>query len=293
MSMAQPIPGVDWFDVADPASPELDELGRRFGLHDLEIEDCRQRPQRAKYSEHDPYLFCIFKRLKDRDEVLFDDVDIFLGRDFLITVHDHAADLVARVAARAQGAADRRLDRIFYFVADELTDAYLPTLDGIAEATDEIEDQVLDRPDPAMLQRIFDLKRKLVGFRRNANGMREVMNAIVRKDGGCAGDDLDPYFRDVYDHLVRTVDLIESYRDLLSSSLDIYLSAVANRTNDVMKVLAVYGTVATPLVIITGFFGMNIPMPFNEQPHALAYAVALMLTSSAIALWYFKRKGWF
>ncbi|MBI2682461.1 MAG: magnesium/cobalt transporter CorA [Acidobacteriales bacterium] len=293
MAFTQPIPGVPWYDVADPASPELDELSKRFGLHELEIEDCRQRPQRAKYSEHDPYLFCIFKRLQDRDEVLFDDVDVFLGRDFLITVHEHADDLIKRISRRAQESSEHRLDRIFYFIADELTDAYLPTLDVIAEATDEIEDQVLDRPSPAMLQRIFDLKRKLVGFRRNANGMREVMNAIVRKEGGCTGDDLDPYFRDVYDHLVRTVDLIESYRDLLSSSLDIYLSAVANRTNDVMKVLAVYGTVATPLVIITGFFGMNIPMPFNEQPHALGYAIALMLVTSAIALWYFKRKGWF
>ncbi len=105
---------------------------------------------------------------------------------------------------------------------------------------------------------IFSLKRKLVDFRRVAGGMREVVNSLVRREKGLLGDDLDPYFRDIYDHIMRTVDMIETYRDLLSGALDIYLSAVANRTNEVMKVLTIWGTVALPLVIITGFFGMNL-----------------------------------
>src|SRR4029077_10063634 len=127
-------------------------------------------------------------------------------------------------------------------------------------------------PDPPMLRRIFRVKRGLIEFRRVSAGMREVVNAIIRREHGIIGDDLDMYFRDVYDHLIRTVDLIETYRDLLTGSLDIYLSAVANRTNEVMKVLTIYGTVALPLIIITGFFGMNLPLPFQHSPHGLAFA---------------------
>jgi len=140
---------------------------------------------------------------------------------------------------------------------------------------------------------IFGLKRKLIEFRRVVAGMREVVNAFTRREAGMLGDDLDVYFRDVYDHLVRTLDLIETHRDLLTGSLDIYLSAVANRTNEVMKVLAIYGTVALPLVIITGFFGMNLHLPWADNGRGVWYAAGLMVLSTATVLLYFKRKGWF
>ena len=127
-----------------------------------------------------------------------------------------------------------------------------------------------------MLGQIFHLKRRLIDFRRSASGMRDVANAIIRREEGLVGDDLDPYFRDVYDHLVRAVELVETQRDLLTGSLDIYLSAVANRTNEVMKVLTIYGTLAVPLVVITGFFGMNLHLPWSNNPHGVWYASALM-----------------
>ena len=149
------------------------------------------------------------------------------------------------------------------------------------------------RPEPPVLRDIFRLKRRLIDFRRNAAGMRDVVNAIIRREGGLVGDDLDPYFRDIYDHLVRAVDLVEAHRDLLTGSLDIYLSAVANRTNEVVKVLTVYGTVALPLIVITGFFGMNLKLPWMDNPHGAWYASGLMALSSALVLWYFRRKGWF
>ena len=123
--------------------------------------------------------------------------------------------------------------------------------------------------------------------------MRDVANAIICREEGLVGDDLDPYFRDVYDHLVRAVELVETQRDLLTGSLDIYLSAVANRTNEVMKVLTIYGTLAVPLVVITGFFGMNLHLPWSNNPHGAWYASALMALSIAVVLFYFKRKRWF
>jgi len=282
-----------WFDIADPASPELDELARRFNLHELQIEDCRHRPQRPKTEEHDHYIFTVLKHIHDHAELEFDDVDLFLGPDFLISVRSADAAIMENVRTRAAQENVDRLDRIFYMIIDQIVDGYQPVLDKLADEISEIEDVVLDRPNPETLSRIFSLKRKLVDFRRIAGGMREVVNALIRREKGLLGDDLDPYFRDIYDHIIRSVDLIESYRDLLSGSLDIYLSAVANRTNEVMKVLTIWGTVALPLVIITGFFGMNLKLPWADNPHGIDYAVALMIVSTIAILIYFKMKRWF
>ena len=282
-----------WFDVPDPISPELDELARRFGLHELQIEDCRHRPQRPKAEEHDHYLFAVLKHIHNDGELVFDDIDVFIGPGFLISVRNADRTVLELVRIRAEQEGADRLDRLFYMIVDQIVDGYQPVLDRLAEEIADIEDVVLDRPDPDTLARIFSLKRKLVEFRRVAGGMREVVNALIRREQGVLGDDLDPYFRDVYDHIVRTVDLIETYRDLLSGALDIYLSAVANRTNEVMKVLTVWGTVALPLVIITGFFGMNLKLPWANDPHGTAYAVILMAISTTAILAYFKLKRWF
>ncbi len=292
-SPQQPIAHLEWYHIDDPDSAALDELAQRFRLHPLQIEDCRHRPQRAKTEEHDEYDFFVLKHLHANHSLEFDDFDVFLGKNFLITVADKDSAFTAKAVKRAEQDKVHRLDKLFYFILDEVVDGYMPVLDDIAEDTSDVEAEVLENPDPAMLRRIFTLKRKLIEFRRMASGMREVVNAVIRREGGLMGDDLDPYFRDIYDHLVRDVDLIETYRDLLTGSLDIYLSAVANRTNEVMKVLTIYGTVALPLVIITGFFGMNLKLPWTEHPHGVWYAIGLMAASTLSILYYFKRKHWF
>jgi magnesium transporter len=293
MPALQPIPGLNWFDISDPASPDLDALAKRFQLHPLDVEDCRHRPQRAKADEHGQYVFCVLKHLHSDGGKLFDDFDVFVAPDFLVTVHRHECAAVERVRKRVAEEGAQRLDRIFYFVVDEIVDDYITELDEFADETSTIEADILEEPTPAMLQNIFQLKRRLIEFRRVAGGMREVVNAIMRRERGIIGDDLDVYFRDIYDHLIRTVDLIESYRDLLTGSMDIYLSAVANRTNEVMKILTVWGTIALPLVIITGFFGMNLPLPLQDRPHGTALAAGIMVLSTVIVLLYFKRKKWF
>ena len=282
-----------WFDVADPASPELDDLAHRFNLHELQIEDCRHRPQRPKTEEHDHYIFTVLKHMHNNGELEFDDIDIFIGPDFLITVRSGDSGIFETVRARAEQEQVDRLDRLFYMIVDHIVDGYQPVLDKLADNISDIEDVVLDRPDPDTLAEIFSLKRKLVEFRRVAAGMREVVNTLTRREKGILGDDLDVYFRDIYDHIVRTVELIETYRDLLSGALDIYLSAVANRTNEVMKVLTIWGTVALPLVIITGFFGMNLRLPWENSIHGTVFAVVLMAVSTIAVLVYFKTKRWF
>ena len=293
-TVQQLLSGLNWFDVRDPNSPDLDELARRFRLHELQIEDCRHRPQRAKVDEYGTYMFAVLKHLIPKcQEPEFDDFDVFLGPDFLITVHQGDCAFLEKLCRWVKENHVTRLDRVLYEITDLIVDEYLAFLDDSSENISKVESLVLERPEPPVLREIFQLKRSLIDFRRNASGMRDVMNAIIRREGGLTGDDLDPYFRDVYDHLVRAVDLVEAQRDLLTGSLDIYLSAVANRTNEVMKVLTIYGTVALPLVVITGFFGMNLHLPWSNNPHGVRYASALMVFSIVGVLWYFKRKRWF
>jgi magnesium transporter len=297
LPITQPIAGLNWFDLDDPSSPELDRIAQQYGFHVLDVEDVRHGCQRPKIDEHESYVFAVVKEIrrgnKDASEIAFNDFYAFIGRDFLITIHPGASDSIGNVVKRASDSGSKRLDQLFYFIIDDIVDDFLPVLDELAEATSDIEDEVLEQPTPEMLRRIFMVKRRLVEFRRNASAMREAANAIVRIEHGVIGDDLDEYFRDIYDHLIRTVELIESYRDLLTGSLDIYLSAVANRTNEVMKLLTIWGTVALPLVIITGFFGMNLPLPLQHTPHGLGLAVGIMVLSTILVLMYFKRKGWF
>ena len=268
-------------------------MARRFNFHELQIEDCRHRPQRAKAEEHETYIFTVLKHLHANGDLEFDDFDVFIGSDFLVTVHVGDLDIIEKVRVQAQQAHVQRFDRLFYMLIDVIVDGYSPVLDRLAEEISDIEGEVLERPEPEVLARIFSLKRKLIEFRRVAANMREVVNALMRREHGLLSDELDPYFRDVYDHLIRTVEFIETYRDLLSGALDIYLSAVANRTNEVMKVLTIYGTIALPLVVITGFFGMNLHLPWLDNPHGTLYAAGLMLASTIAVLLYFKSKRWF
>jgi magnesium transporter len=292
-SVHQPLSGVAWFDITDPNSKELDKLAHRFRFHELQIEDCRHSPQRAKTEEHEHYIFVVLKHLRDDAEFTFEDFSVFVGQTELVTVHQGSSDVLEKMRVRAAQGKVERVDRLFYMLLDVIVDEYSPVLDRVADEIAEVESVVLEHPEPQVLARIFKLKRNLIEFRRIAAGMREVVNSLMRREQGLLSDDLDPYFRDVYDHLVRTVEFIETYRDLLSGALDIYLSAVANRTNEVMKVLTIWGTVALPLVIITGFFGMNLRLPWTTNPHGTLYSVLLMAVTTAASLLYFKKKHWF
>lgn len=290
--VTQPLPGVAWYDIADPNSPALNELAKQFGLHELHIDDCRHL-QRAKTEETERYSFTVLKALQPGDTPRFHDIDLFLGKDFLISVHSGACPEIAKAAQRAQQQNTQRLDKVFYTLTDQVVDEYLLLLDGLTEKVSGIESEVLQTPEPPVLRKIFRLKRNLIEFRRHAGGMREVVNQLMRREQGLLGDDLDPFFRDIYDHIIRTVDLIETYRDLLSGAMDIYLSAVANRTNEIVKVLTIWGTIALPLVIVTGFFGMNVHLPWQQTRWGSLYVILVMLGMVGLILWYFRKKRWF
>jgi magnesium transporter len=170
----------------------------------------------------------------------------------------------------------------------------MPVLDWFNEAIDQIEDRVLEHPEPEMLQRIFDAKRGLIELRRALSNMRDVAGHVQRIETDLIQRDLWPFLRDLYDHLARNMDTIETQRDLLTGAMDVYLSSVANRTNQVMKVLTVLGTIALPSIVISGFFGMNLrSLPWAEWPHGSWVAAALMAAATTILLIVLKKLGWY
>jgi magnesium transporter len=327
------IPGVRWFHLSDPSSSALDYLAGQFGIHPLQVEDCRHRRQTARLEEHERYTFIVIKALvaphgensaqqaahapapaadsnaphpmaavasPSAARLHFDDFDIFLGPDYLLTVDEGNSSLVAAVLPRiATEASLQSPDRIAHALIDAAVDQYLPALDRLGDFINQLEDRVLRRPSPATLREIFRVKRTLLDFRRVATAMREAVNGLVRRYDAPsavarqADRELRIYYRDVYDHIVRIIDFIETYRDLLTGSLDIYLSAVANRTNEVMKILTIWGTIALPLLILTSFYGMNVDLPFQKHPDVLAILGLTMLASVLAVYFYFRRKHWF
>jgi magnesium transporter len=336
------IPGVRWFHLSDPASPALDQLAAHFGIHPLQVEDCRHRRQTARVEEHEKYTFIVIKLLaaipgekhpgrsvaasssgqaasenvaasgglKGSDlsgqsasgpgRLKFEDFDIFLGPDYVFTVSGGETALVPAVATRVRSeAAFQNPERITHAVVDFAVDHYLPALDHLGDFINRLEDRVIRNPAPPTLREIFRLKRVLLDFRRVATSMREAVNCLIRRydisqsaERRTIDRDLRFYYRDVYEHVVRVIDFIETYRDLLTGSLDIYLSAVANRTNEVMKILTLWGTIAMPLLVLTSFYGMNIRLPLEKEPYALIPIGLIMVASTIVVIIYIRRKHW-
>jgi magnesium transporter len=223
------------------------------------------------------------------------DLDMFLGRDFIITVEEPKQNSARGLLDTLRHApTGMRADQVFYRITDGIVDSYLPVLDRFNEIIDEMEDQVLDRPTPETLSRIFETKRSLILLRRVMVNTRDVAAHLQRTESDLIHRDMWPFLRDVYDHVARNLDLVEMQRDLLTGSLDIYLSSVANRTNQVMKVLTVMGTIALPALVITGIYGMNLKgLPWADNPHATAIVSGVMLTTTVVMLVILRLFRWF
>lgn len=286
-----------WHDLRDPNDSELDALAERFRLHPLHIEDCRHGKQRVKVEEGADYIFVVLKpaHVTDTGEVQITELDLFLGHDYLITVQEGECPTLRAYLDQLHAASKPwRPDQLFYKIMDRAVDAYSPALDWFNEAIDSIEDMVLERPSPAMLQRIFAAKRGLIELRGVLSNTRDAAGHLQRLETELIQRDLWPFLRDVYDHLARNMDIVELQRDLLSGSMDIYLSSVANRTNQVMKVLTVLGTIALPAIVISGFFGMNTKgLPWIESPYGSEIAAGLMVVATVGLLIMLKKFDWF
>jgi magnesium transporter len=229
-----------------------------------------------------------------------DELDAFLGTRFLVTHHDlpvAAVDRAWEACLRDERQIAQDVDHVLYRIVDDLASGSMQVLETFDDAIERVEDEIFDRPDTGTLETLFALKRALLQLRRALNPMREVLNRLARDDYPMIDARDRVFFRDVYDHLVRMHDVLEGMRDLVSGALDMYLSVINNRMNDIMKTLTVITTVFMPISFLAGFFGMNFfeparPLPGWTGAPALAAVLAFCaLLPTAMFLW-FRRRGW-
>jgi magnesium transporter len=287
---------VIWHDIRDPESSELDELAQRYHLHPLHIEDCRHRNQIAKVEVQNGYLFVVLKPVDIEDDysLTVGDIDFFIAPEFIITVQETKCHSLTQTLDRVHTLPSQlRSDQLFYRIADAVVDSYYPILDRLSDRIDELEDEALSHPEPKLLEQVFHIKRALIEFRRVMANTRDVAGHLLREQYPIIQHDMMPFIRDVYDHTVRALDLIEVHRDLVTGTTELYLSSVANRTNQVMKALTVFGAVATPALVITGMYGMNLKhLPFAEHPHSWGIVTTLIAVVCIVVLVILKRFRW-
>jgi magnesium transporter len=287
---------VIWHDIRDPESPELDELAQRYHLHPLHIEDCRHRNQIAKVEAQNGYLFVVLKPvdLEDDYSLTVGDIDFFIAPEFIITVQETKCQSLTRTLDHVHRLTSPvRSDQLFHRIADAVVDSYYPILDRLSDRIDELEDEALSHPEPKLLEQVFCIKRALIEFRRVMSNTRDVVGHMLREQYPIIQRDLMPFIRDVYDHTVRALDMIEVHRDLVTGTTELYLSSVANRTNQVMKALTIFGAVATPALVITGMYGMNLKhLPFAEHPHSWGIVITLITVVCVALLAFLKKFRW-
>ena len=291
--------GFFWLDLDEPDAGDFDVLRDVFKFHPLAVEDSEHFGQRSKIEEYDDHVFLVlYGASPDEDRLV--EVHCFYSERYLVTVHRDEAPAFTEVRERF---IKRRqpLDhppRLLHQIVDALVDSFFPVLADFDDRIDELETQTFLNATDAQLQAIFTMKRMLVGLRKAVTPERDMIARLV--NGAVAlpamsGED-ERYFRDVYDHLIRLSDLIDTYRDLLTSSLDVYLSTVSNRLNSVMKQLAVIATIFLPLSWITGFFGQNFGFEVRHIAGWQSFiwlGVGTELLALALMLVFFRRRGWF
>lgn len=287
-----------WYELSSPKDPKLDELAKRFGLHPLHLEDVRSDDERIKVEQMPQYTFAVLKPISVEKDgtVTTTTIDLFAGNAdgeaFFISVADAASPTTTEAFARAhREGADEKPARLLYVILDTIVDNYFPAVDSFDDRIDGLEDQVVADTGPRVLEAVFAMKRELIELRRVLVGTRDATLHLQRDPDSIIDAEHQPFVRDIYDHLVRLLDSVETQRDLLNNALDVYLSSVANRTNEVMKVLTVLGTVALPMLVITGVYGMNVKgLPFEDSRYgALLVALATLLCTGAL-LWFLRRK---
>jgi magnesium transporter len=297
--------GLLWVDFLGEPEEQAEPILRGFGFHPLAIDDALQETHTPKIDDWGDYIYLVLNILsyKKEDGVFeseIDELDIFLGKNYIITHHDQILTAVEDAWAACQRDA-RHLqdgaDHLLYRIIDTAVMGYMPLIEQIDRQIDNIEDQVFDRPHPSTLEQIFALKRLLLTMRRILLPQREVLNKLARDEYRVVDPKDRIFFRDIYDHLVRLHDLNESLRDLVGGVLDTYLSATNNRMNEVMKTLTIITTLFMPITFITGFFGMNFFEPVanlvgwtNRQVFEIT--TVFILTLPIFMYFWMRRRTW-
>jgi magnesium transporter len=296
--------GLLWVVLDHPDQEELLTVLRdTFQFHPLSIEDCgNEGYQIPKVDDYDDYIFLVLHALLPQGQDLVDlemrELDLYLGKNYVVSIF-RSAEMppVERVWNRLEK--DDRLfkngaDFLCHALLDALVDDYMPLIDSMDDEIEWLEDKVLEKPSPETLERILALKHATLSLRRVIGPQREIMNRLSRDDFELIAPKHRIYFRDIYDHLVRIQDLSESVRDIVSGTLDIYLSATSNRLNEVMKALTIVSTIFLPLSFVAGVYGMNFRyFPEINWQYGYLFVWGIFVVIVAAMLIYFKRRGWF
>ncbi len=287
-----------WVDLHDSSEESLALLRDVFSIHPLAVEDAAEFGQRAKMEEYDNFVSIVFFGASSVGQPMIE-VHFFYAETFLVTMHRDpcvAFDGMLQAMQRHRNGLSSRLI-VLHHVLDSLVDSLFPMLAAFDDRIDSLQEQIFAGPNDEQLSTLFALKRWLVGVRKVVTPERDMLASLLvgRVDLAGMNRQHEPYFRDLYDHLIRTSDLVDSYRDLLSGSMDAYLSLVSNRLNVVMKQLTIIATVFLPLSFLTGFFGQNFAWLVNRIG-SLAAFVGIGIGTEALAvvglLVMFKRRGW-
>jgi len=280
-----------WVDMRLESRQCIAMLDNVFAFHPLAVEDALNPMSRVKVDEYPGFLFAIMRgvRLKADTDDPYDtetfNISFFLGPNFVVTMHGGQSPAFAAIAARVTRDPDllrRGAERVMHAIMDSAVDAYFPLLDQIDDFIDGLEERVFTRFEQGAVHDIFEVKRLVLSLRRHLSPQREVFNVLSNRPTPLLAPDVQVYFRDIYDHSLRINDSLETYRELLSSTLESYLSQVSNRLGQVTKGLSVIATVSIPFVVVSGMWGMNfMHIPLSHEPYAFWYMLALQLGIAA------------
>jgi magnesium transporter len=289
-----------WVDLAAPTIPESLILTDTFAFHRLSVDDAMSARQYPKAEAYDGYLYVILHGIHfQKGELGFGthDVDFFVGPNYLVTVHD--GDSASIIELRDHATRNPRIlsegpISLLHRIVDAMVDSYRPEIDKLEDRLDQLEKQIFDRPDPALIRRILDEKREVAGLRRIVTPQRDVIARLARRDFVDVSSEMSFRFRDVYDHLVRIADDVAIFQDRITGILDAHLSNVSNRLNEVMKVLTIVSTIFMPLTLLTGAYGMNMVLPHLPGGEAAQFwwlcGIMAFIVVAMLAM--FRRKRW-
>src|SRR5574340_169221 len=294
-------PGVTWLNVDGLHRIDiLEKLGECFGLHPLVLEDILSTDQRPKLEDYGDYLYVVLKMLyldEANNEVATEQISLVLGNGFVLSFQEKEGDVFTAIRQRIRSSKGQirkyGADHLLYSLLDAVVDNYFIILEKIGDRVEALEDELVASPSAATLQRIHVLKREMIFLRKAVWPLREVISTLERDASPLFSAGTRIYLRDVYDHTIHVVDSVETYRDLLSGILDIYLSSISNRINTEMRLLTIFATIFMPLTFIAGVYGMNFKhMPELELRWGYPAALALMATVGVGMAVYFRRKKW-
>jgi magnesium transporter len=292
--------GIVWLNVDGLQDIKLFEnIGKLFGLHPLVLEDILNTDQRPKMEDYGDYIYIVLKNFYGQEgkDLLSDQVSIILGKDFILSFQEKERGLLSPIKEKISKDKGRirkeGADYLAYAIVDNIVDNYFSVLENLEERIDDLEDDLVSKPNPNTLQNIHFLKRQLILLRKSLWPLREAIGALDRSVSPLINKSTGIYFKDIYDHIIAIIDTVETFRDMLSGMLDIYLSTISNRLNEVMKVLTIIATIFMPLTFIAGVYGMNFKyMPELEWRWGYFGILGIMLVVALLMLRYFKNKKW-